>query len=126
MLGLGDTEPDFMIGLVMVCIGLAAGWVGQTMQEQESQEKISECYAGKVYILKSDKYYKIGVTTGPISKRIRELQTGSPHQIELVHVIETSDPYGLESQLHRQFADKRRQGEWFELGYFDIQKIKKY
>jgi len=126
ILGLGENEPDFMVGLIMIGLGLFAGWAVQQLQAQTSQEVIAENSSGKVYLLKSGKYYKIGVTTGPIADRVNALQTGSPYSIEVVHLIETPNPYGLEAELHKQFADKRRQGEWFELGYFDVQKIKKY
>ena len=75
-----------------------------------------------VYILKSDKYYKIGVSSA-ITKRIGMLQTGNPHIIELVcqkYFTESSDAYKEEKRLHTKYIDKQVRREWFELAPQDI------
>lgn len=83
----------------------------------------------KVYLLKivnDDKsLYKIGFTRGSIYKRIRELQTGCPYQINVVDIY--SSEYGtiIERSLHNMFSHSKTYGEWFELGVEDEVKFKK-
>lgn len=68
---------------------------------------------GWVYFAQDGDRTKIGWTTGPIEKRMRELRTGAP-LIEVVHVISTDDR-SLERDLHKLFKDYRIAGEWFAL-----------
>ena len=79
---------------------------------------------GYVYILKAGTYFKIGVTTGTVEGRVKELQTGSAKKIEIVHAIRTSDPYKLEKELHSKYSKKRKRGEWFDLSSYDVRKLK--
>lgn len=79
---------------------------------------------GYVYLLQSPTgAYKIGVASNP-TKRIERLEVKLPFEIEPVCVIQTDDMYGLEKALHRQFADKRVNGEWFRLSNDDVEIIK--
>lgn len=78
-----------------------------------------------VYVLKSDKYYKIGVSSA-ISKRIGMLQTGNPYTIELIHqkyFTSSVEAYKEEKRLHLLYKDKQVQREWFELTLEDIEYI---
>lgn len=54
---------------------------------------------------------KIGIAVSP-SKRLAELQTGSPAKLHLLAAI----PGGVEREadLHAQFASARIHGEWFD------------
>jgi len=79
--------------------------------------------SGYVYLLQAGSYYKIGVSTN-ITKRLKKLATIPPFDMTLLHIIETPDMFGLEVRLHKQFAPKRKRGEWFELNYEDIEWIK--
>ncbi|WP_327259821.1 MULTISPECIES: GIY-YIG nuclease family protein [unclassified Streptomyces] len=56
---------------------------------------------------------KIGWTDNP-ERRLRHLQTGSPVPLRLLAIFEGGNI--VEAELHRRFADKRRHGEWFDLG----------
>ncbi len=47
--------------------------------------------------------------------RLRDLQTASPYELDLVAVLKTSDLLHEEAKLHRCFARHRVHGEWFEL-----------
>jgi hypothetical protein len=76
---------------------------------------------GYVYLIKSGKYHKIGLTRRDPRTRLKEITT--PEGVSLVHVIETSDPEGLEQFLHNEFADKRAEREWFNLNEEDIKWI---
>jgi hypothetical protein len=57
----------------------------------------------------------------PIPCRIgRCLQTQLPERASVVHSIRTDDPVAIETYWHRRFADRRRNGEWFELNARDV------
>lgn len=91
-------------------------WIGQ------------RSYSGKgyVYILKDIEisgYYKIGKTSQPY-ERMKTFGVRLPFAAELVHVIECDNADRLEIKLHYQFADKRKQGEWFALTDEDIKSLK--
>lgn len=59
-------------------------------------------------------YHKIGIGQNP-EKRVDVLSVGTPHELELVTTIESSDPKAVESELHSQFNFGRQSGEWFKL-----------
>ncbi|MER7692630.1 GIY-YIG nuclease family protein [Streptomyces sp. NPDC097610] len=69
----------------------------------------------RVYLIGSadSPLVKIGWTDNP-ERRLRHLQTGSPVPLELLALFEGG--HIVEAELHRRFADKRRHGEWFDLG----------
>jgi hypothetical protein len=69
------------------------------------------------YLLESAGYYKIGVTLDTsIDKRIRALQTGNPHKINLVAKTKTiTAAYDIEKQLQKKFKPNIVRGEWFKL-----------
>ena len=73
----------------------------------------------KTYLMKDLKtgYIKIGYSTNP---RFREktLQAEQP-RIVLLKVCDEN----VERLLHKQYADKRKRGEWFNLSKEDIQTI---
>lgn len=80
--------------------------------------------AGYVYLVKSvTGFYKIGRTVNP-HNRLRTFNVKLPFEIEYEHVIQTNNMYALESKLHAQFADKRVNGEWFNLTDSDVGQIK--
>jgi len=60
-------------------------------------------------------YYKIGITTDTVAKRIRQLQTGNPYRIVALHTFEIEGAEIVEQNLHRVYAQNRRVLEWFEL-----------
>jgi hypothetical protein len=77
---------------------------------------------GYVYLIKSGIYHKIGLTRRKPETRLKEITT--PEGVSMVHVIETSDPEGLEQFLHNEFKDKRAEREWFRLDEEDVEWIK--
>jgi len=80
---------------------------------------------GEVYLFKSGRYYKIGMTKD-IARRGSELRIQLPEKIDLIHSIKTDDPSGIEAYWHRRFDAKRMNGEWFDLNTADIRSFKRW
>jgi hypothetical protein len=78
----------------------------------------------KIYLIKAQEIYlyKIGITKN-IKRRLKQLQTGCPFQLEIVAFYEPSNfVTKIEKILHRSFACYQKspdfyelQGEWFDL-----------
>jgi len=71
-----------------------------------------------VYGIESREAMKIGYSKNP-SKRMEQLQTASPHQLELKFSIKArtlSQAKFVEKYLHERLRHYRLNGEWFELG----------
>lgn len=79
---------------------------------------------GYVYLLKSNKDYKIG-RSNDVARRRREVSLLLPRELEHVHVIETDDPEGIERYWHQRFADRRTRGEWFALTPEDVRAFRR-
>ncbi len=80
--------------------------------------------SGFVYLMKSGKYYKIGMTNSP-DRRQYEIGLHLPEAIQPIHSIETDDPSGIEAYWHNRFKDRRLNGEWFELSASDVRIFRK-
>lgn len=79
----------------------------------------------KVYVLKAGEYYKIGITSREVSKRIRDMQTGNPYTIECIAEYNIDSAITVERVLHNKYTCKRLSGEWFNLDTDDLSDIAK-
>ena len=84
---------------------------------------------GYVYVLQLGPDYKIGRTHNPSSriKWIAEFYESVrpilPYKINPIIVFLTTNMYATEERLHREYEEKRLNGEWFRLNEYDIQEI---
>jgi hypothetical protein len=85
---------------------------------------------GYVYVIRAQGAYKIGCTRAPY-RRAAEITNQSANGAELIHLISTDDPEGIEKYWHGRFAAKRisgvnkQSGEWFSLAASDISVFKR-
>lgn len=70
----------------------------------------------EVYLLKSSYtgYYKIGVSKNT-AKRIKQLQTGTSEEIDVVHIYKSDIPFKLETALHNFYSMYKVNREWYNL-----------
>lgn len=81
--------------------------------------------ANILYIIRSDKYVKIGVTAN-LSKRLKILQASNPVKINCDYSIMLDDPFSLEAYLHKKHFDKNVHTEWYELSKDAVSDIVSY
>lgn len=84
---------------------------------------IKEEDGGFVYLMKRENSdTKIGVSKNPLTRleQIRKDHTS----VELVYTMKADKSYKAEKILHDEFAEKRKDGEWFSLSDADIKSIK--
>ena len=81
-------------------------------------------FPGYVYLIKSETgHYKIGRTNNP-DNRMRAFGIKLPFRVHYEHLIKSKDMCALETELHQRFAQKRLDGEWFNLSDEDVAYIK--
>jgi hypothetical protein len=89
-----------------------------------SKVRVYKAVPGYVYLLQSSTgYYKIGRTKDP-QNRLATFSVKLPFEVEYEHIISSSNMNKLERKLHALFADKRVNGEWFDLSPDDVAYIK--
>jgi len=96
--------------------------IEEKLTQRGSNEQIDE--NGSIYLYKSGKYYKIG-RTNDFKRRNREIKLQLPVEATLIHRIITDDPVGIERYWHNRYADKRLNGEWFNLSASDIKAFRR-
>lgn len=75
-----------------------------------------------VYILESNWFYKIWLTSDKftLKQRILKLQCGNPYEIKIVHLIRTADITYTEKRLHEKYKEKNIRWERYSLNDDDI------
>jgi hypothetical protein len=95
-----------------------------TTEKRERKPESGELADGAVYMFKLGKHFKIGKTFS-VPRRHREIALELPEKPDVIHVITTDDPSGIEAYWHNRFAAKRTNGEWFALTREDIRAFKR-
>lgn len=78
---------------------------------------------GSVYFIKHKGLLpvKIGYSSNENpQERFNSFNIASPYGIQVLGVIITNKPQKLEAQLHKKYADKRLNGEWFNITLQDV------
>lgn len=83
-----------------------------------------------VYILSEEKInplYKIGVTKN-VKRRINQLKTEYAYPVKVImsFLCKEEDRFIIEKYLHQAFAEKRMNGEWFNLTNDDIEYLNEF
>jgi len=81
-----------------------------------------------LYLIKCNSLYKIGITDN-LSKRIKTLQTGNPHQLTYEFTFGFSkreQAFTTEQRFHRYFHEMKRVGEWYELTEENLSDFKRF
>ena len=77
-----------------------------------------------VYLISSEidgkRYYKIGHTRRKVEERIKEFKTGNVSDFSIIEVFNSKWGTKIEANLHKQFKNKRLNGEWFDLDENDL------
>ena len=105
--------------VIQLCPEATPGPIQHSDQSRAQTEEV-----GFVYLIKSGRHYKIG-RTNALGRREYELAIQLPQKANTVHVIRTDDPSGIEKYWHTRFANRRANGEWFELSVSDVQAFKR-
>src|SRR5205823_2957181 len=103
--------------VVAICPAAVTATSIPAQHDDQVEEKTREL--GFVYLIRSGGYHKIG-RSNSVGRRQYELAIQLPDKAHLVHEIRTDDPVGIEAYWHNRFAQKRKNGEWFELAARDI------
>jgi len=114
---LNDLFTEYFPELEEMEFGEAKG-IPRTSNNRSYQE-----IPGYVYLIQSDHGYKIGKTIN-IKSRTRLFEVKLPFPIKLINYSWFENYSKAESDLHKHFAHKRREGEWFGLDAGDIEYIK--
>ncbi len=69
--------------------------------------------SGYVYVIWVDGYFKVGASKD-IKKRLRTINTHTPHEITVYAIFQVSDMFALEGLLHGRYSKYRVKGEWFK------------
>jgi Meiotically up-regulated gene 113 len=80
---------------------------------------------GYVYLIRSGRHYKGWSQQFGGSSWVGTWDQ-NPVPPKTIHYIETDDPVGIEAYWHRRFADKRGEGEWFNLRAEEIAAFKRW
>lgn len=83
--------------------------------------ELGQRYKGFIYVLEevNHRWYKIGKTKN-LASRVSSLTIQLPFPVTMLHSIATDNMVFAEAYLHKHFAAKRLNGEWFQLDQDDV------
>ena len=85
------------------------------IKRRKKARKLIDNDHGYVYLIhcKCTNYYKIGKTTNVPIRRLKNMQTSIPFDLELICSIKIDNCSNKESYLHWYYKHSRVRGEWF-------------
>jgi len=96
--------------------------VPQVLHKQKTKRKPRKGYIYLIQAITPVNHYKIGLSKEPVT-RIESMGVKLPFPVETIHIFPTDDMTTTEKTLHENFADRRVNGEWFELDEGDVDYI---
>ena len=126
-----EAEQMIELGKKLIATGRKKG-VKEDILEYNRQNKIEyerkwSCHlkeptpkaTSHIYLMKCGDKYKIGVSNN-VEKRKKQLDN-RPFPVEIIAVSPlVAGAYNIEKELHEVYAEKRLNGEWFDLTENDI------
>lgn len=110
-----EALPEKMREVIMQQLKLFPN--GEIFEEEKRRKKpnFTNEEIGQVYLINEEgtKFYKIGRAKS--ESRVKELQTGNPRKLILVHRIKVKKPGEVEYLLHSEMYHCQIRGEWFFL-----------
>ena len=86
---------------------------------KEKKTKITKEYRsigrGIVYCVECKGYYKFGVTSTSMKRRLITMQTGNPFNIKLIWVVRSNRIRKYERQIHKIIRGSHHRGEWYDI-----------
>ena len=86
-----------------------------TKKDLENFKEFCDVKKGIVYCVECQGYYKFGVTSGLIRKRLSQLKTGNPFDIALIWSVKSNHIYKHEKQIHKIIKNNHHKGEWYDI-----------
>lgn len=78
----------------------------------------------KIYLISSEInneiLYKIGITKRDVNKRLKELKTGNPANLNIINIFESKWASKIEANLKVRFKQINISGEWFNLSNYNV------
>ena len=87
--------------------------------------KKTKAVEGYVYVVRSEKLYKIGRSCYPC-QWIDQYRTENPYDIDIILLAKVPDYVAFEGKLLERLSEKQHHGEWFTLDKSDFQIIKNF
>lgn len=94
---------------------------GKNTLRRSAEKKVK---VGYVYLIKIKgiQYFKIGVSSNP-SRRLSDLSSVIPFELELLALNQVDNPYKVESDIIEFYKHKLIKNEWFKLSMIEAREI---
>ena len=113
--GVGEPSANELVEIQQRCDALTFDLREWQLRSKRQRRKIEggRVYSRKrgfIYVIRAGERVKVGFSRN-VERRLREMQTHSPDDLELVLAVAGSPV--LEHELHARFGDLSLRGEWF-------------